>query len=123
LDTVTEILPCFYCGGNTEYIDSSVIYGKSYGMIYICKPCDAYVGVHQGTDNAKGRLANSELRFWKKEAHAYFGPIWQAKLDQGQPKHVVRNKVYDWLSEKMNIDRFLTHIGFFDVGQCKEAIE
>ena len=31
-------------------------------MIYICKPCDAYVGVHKGTDKALGRLANKELR-------------------------------------------------------------
>ncbi|MBL0255764.1 MAG: hypothetical protein IPQ27_12795, partial [Chitinophagaceae bacterium] len=45
-------LVCPYCGNKTEYIDSSFIYGKSYGMIYICKPYDAYVGVHKGTDTA-----------------------------------------------------------------------
>ena len=30
----------------------------------------AYVGVHKGTDKPLGRLANAELRYWKKRAHA-----------------------------------------------------
>ena len=37
-------------------------YGVDYGMIYYCPQCGAYVGVHKGTDRAKGRLANAELR-------------------------------------------------------------
>ena len=40
---------CPYCGNRTEYVDSSVIYGRSYGMIYLCWDCMAYVGVHKGT--------------------------------------------------------------------------
>lgn len=50
---------CDYCGGPTEYVDSSVIYGRSYGMIYLCRPCRAYVGVHRGTNKPLGRLAPS----------------------------------------------------------------
>ena len=47
---------CPYCGNRTEYVDSSVIYGRSYGMIYLCWDCMAYVGVHKGTDRAfRGR--------------------------------------------------------------------
>lgn len=38
---------CPYCGKPTEYVDSSVIYGRSYGMIYLCRDCRAYVGVHK----------------------------------------------------------------------------
>ena len=41
---------CPYCGKPTEFVDSSVIYGRSYGMIYLCRDCRAYVGVHKGTD-------------------------------------------------------------------------
>lgn len=26
---------CDYCGRETEYVDSKVIYGKSYGKIYL----------------------------------------------------------------------------------------
>ena len=35
---------CDYCGRETEYVDSKVIYGKSYGKIYLCRNCMAYVG-------------------------------------------------------------------------------
>ena len=67
---------CDYCGRETEYVDSKVIYGKSYGKIYLCRNCMAYVGVHKGTDKPLGRLANAELRNWKKAAHAVFDPLW-----------------------------------------------
>ena len=72
-------LLCPYCLNLTEYVDSSIIYGKSYGMIYLCKRCDAYVGVHRGTAKSLGRLANKTLRHWKKEAHRYFDNIWMRK--------------------------------------------
>lgn len=121
-------LVCPYCGNNTEYIDSSVIYGKSYGMIYLCSPCDAYVGVHKGTDKALGRLANKELRELKKEAHFYFDQIAKTKLINKIWKEYIpnlgnRNKAYLWLSKQMGIDREYCHIGMFNVEQCRQAIE
>ena len=34
---------CPYCGRVAKYVDSSVIYyGHSYGMAYLCRPCNAY---------------------------------------------------------------------------------
>lgn len=72
---------CPYCGQPTEYVDSAAVYhGISYGMIYLCRKCDAYVGVHRGTDKALGRLANRSLREWKKRAHYYFDPISRTPL-------------------------------------------
>ena len=32
---------CPYCNQESQFVDSSVIYGKSYGMIYLCSDCDA----------------------------------------------------------------------------------
>ena len=114
---------CPYCKSKTEYIDSSYVYGRSYGMIYICKPCDAYVGVHKGTNNALGRLANNELRYWKKEAHAYFDILWKKKIDNGFSKKEARGMAYKWLSEKMGLTPELTHIGMMDIEQCKYVVE
>ena len=60
---------CPYCGKETELIDSAEVYqGVSYGWMYICRPCDAYVGCYKGTTKALGRLANAELRKYKHEA-------------------------------------------------------
>lgn len=108
---------CDYCSRLTEYVDSKVIYGKSYGNIYLCRNCMAYVGVHKGTDKPLGRLANAELRYWKKAAHAVFDPLWQYGCFRHQ-----RNAAYAWLAEQMRLPREKTHIGMFDVDQCKQVI-
>lgn len=107
---------CPYCKCQTEYVDSSIIYGKSYGMIYYCKPCDAYCGVHKGTNKALGRLANEELRHWKKEAHKYFDVIWK----EGHEK---RSKVYQHLANHLKIPIEFTHIGMFSIKTCKEVVD
>jgi len=114
---------CPYCGNGTEYRDSEVVYGRSYGMIYICVPCDAYVGVHKGSNRSLGRLANKELREWKKLAHAAFDPLWKKKMSAGFSKHEARSKGYVWLSNQMELHIDETHIGMMDVDKCKMVIE
>ena len=121
-------LICPYCGNKTEYIDSSFVYAKSYGMIYICKPCDAYVGVHKGTDKAMGRLADKLLRGAKIEAHYYFDQIARTSLINKIWKEYIpnlsnRKKAYLWLSKQMNIPEEDCHIGMFDVGECNRVVE
>jgi hypothetical protein len=118
---------CPYCNQPTEYIDSSYIYKKSYGMIYICKPCNAYVGVHKGTSTALGRLANKELREAKKQAHHYFNKIYQTGiivtiLEKPLPQVKSRTAAYMWLSKEMGVDRKYCHIGMFDIEQCNKVI-
>jgi hypothetical protein len=107
---------CDYCGTPAEFIDSAAIYGKSYGMVYRCPNCGAYVGCHKGTDKPLGRLANKELRTWKMKAHDAFDPIWKS--------HKMRRPAaYKWLSEQMGIPWDKTHIGMFDIEQCKQVIK
>lgn len=119
---------CPYCKGGTEYIDSSYVYGRSYGMIYICKPCDAYVGTHKGSNKALGRLANKELREAKKRAHYYFDQIAKTNLiNKIWPKWIPdisnRNKAYKWLSMQLDIEEDFCHIGMMDVAQCTKVVE
>jgi hypothetical protein len=107
---------CPYCGRQAKFVDSKVIYGRSYGMIYLCKDCDAYVGVHKGTDKPLGRLADKELRYWKMAAHDAFDPLWKSKS-------MKRNQAYKWLAGCMGLRPEETHIGMFDVSQCKKVIK
>lgn len=109
-------LVCPYCKRKSVYTDSSVIYGKSFGMIYWCEPCDAYCGVHKGTNKALGRLANKELRFWKKEAHKYFDILWQDKNKK-------RSSFYHKLSLYLEIQGKYTHIGMFSIATCKKVVD
>ena len=106
---------CPYCGKDTEFMDSSIVYGKSYGMIYICRTCNAYVGVHKGTDQALGRLANKQLRVLKHEAHEYFDKIWRFKL-------MKRTEAYTWLSSVLELPEEYTHIGMFSEKTCRQVI-
>lgn len=121
---------CNYCGDHTDYVDSSEVYSRSYGMIYLCKPCNAWVGVHKNTDKPLGRLANSALRDWKKKAHAAFDPLWKRKLEIRQKergsdykKAYARGSGYKWLGKQMGIDSKDCHIGMFDIEQCKRVVE
>lgn len=108
---------CPYCGNTAEFTDSAEIYhGHGYGMIYLCRPCDAYVGTHKGTDKPLGRLANAELRRWKIAAHGAFDPLWKG----GEFR---RNEAYRWLAGKMGLPKERTHIGMFDVPQCQKVIQ
>lgn len=119
---------CPYCNSKTELIDSSYVYGKSYGLIYICKPCDAYVGVHKGTDKALGRLANKELREAKKKAHYYFDQIANTSLINKIWKKYIpnisnRNKAYKWLALNMKMEEKFCHIGMMNIEQCNEVVK
>ena len=107
---------CPYCGKDSELIDSSEIYGTSYGPMYICRDCDAYVGCYTGTTKALGRLANKELREAKKRAHHYLDQLWK-------PNKSKRYKTYSWLSNQLGIPREITHIGMSDVEQCNKIAE
>lgn len=115
---------CPYCGRKPKYVDSSIVYGKSYGMIYFCGDCDAYVGVHYGNSGKPlGRLANRELRSAKKEAHFYFDHLWKRATKKGRSKSDARSAAYKWLGENLNIPKEHTHIGMFDVDMCKRVVE
>lgn len=112
-------LICPYCDELVDYIDSCEYYsnGRSYGMMYICWPCDATVGVHEGTDNPKGTLAKKELREMRKQVHALFDSLWR-----GDRKNK-RGKAYRWLSEEMGLPIEQTHIGEFREAECRKAIK
>lgn len=116
-----KVVYCPYCGKRAEFVDSAEVYhGRSYGMIYLCRPCDAYVGCHEYGDGdvPKGRLANAELRRWKIAAHNAFDPLWMRG-----PFKRRRNAAYAWLAEQMGLPKEETHIGMFDVAQCKQVIQ
>lgn len=112
-------MKCPYCGKSAKLVSGEVIYPHRHDLyakqFYLCRPCDAYVGCHQGTTNPLGRLANAELRKAKMEAHAAFDPIWKS----GQKK---RGSAYAWLCDQLGIDKKGCHIGMFDVDMCNRVV-
>lgn len=106
---------CQYCHNQAEWVENKEVYGRNYGrsiMIWLCKPCDAYVGCHNNTRKPLGVLANRELREWRKKAHAKFDPLWKnGKMN--------RDKAYGVLRKEFGRD---IHIGESDIETCKHII-
>ncbi len=114
---------CPYCHGKSELIDSANVYnGRSYGLVFACLPCQAWVGVHKGSKIALGRLAQQDLRALKMRGHAIFDPIWRGWIELGDPKDVARNKAYKWLAGLLNIPVEECHFGYFNEERCEKAI-
>ena len=106
---------CRYCNGNVSVKDSSILYKQSYGLIHICDSCGAFVGCHKGTSNPLGTLANAELRELRKQAHEVFDSLWKTK-------RMSRGQAYKWLSKELNKPQELTHIGMFEIEDCRKVI-
>jgi len=110
---------CPYCKSRTRITTETEIYGREYKKraVICCKNfplCDSYVGTHDdGT--TLGRLANKELRMWKKRAHDEFDKLWKTG-------NYDRDEAYENLSDEIGIDLEYTHIGFFNVETCKKVI-
>lgn len=111
---------CPYCNGGTKVVSEEFIYGRSYkNKSMICcvnyPKCDSYCGTHEEDGSSLGRLANKQLRQYKKVAHDSFDRIWKEKV-------LKRNEAYKWLSDEMELPLEFTHIGFFGIESCKKAI-
>jgi hypothetical protein len=120
-----HLVLCHYCTKPAEFYNSSAIVysGKNYGPIYLCK-CQtgwSYVGCHPGTTKPLGRLANRELRTWKKKAHAAFDPVWKEQTEISRTK--ARKLAYTALSDALGLEREDCHIGMFNVDMCKAVCE
>lgn len=110
---------CPYCDGRVRLVDNAEIYrGRSYGdwpYAYLCKPCDAFVGLHPDTDLPLGTMANGELRHARKTAKS----LW---MDVTKAAGLNRTKAYAWLAEQMNIPKAECHFGHFDLKRAKQAL-
>ena len=111
---------CPYCKSPAILTDSKAALGKRYARpLYVCSDypiCDAYVGVHRGTDKPLGRLADPELRALKIEAHRFFDPLWIFGT-------MTRRQAYKWLRETLNKDTAGGHIAELNAAECYQLIE
>lgn len=107
---------CPYCDCEAALVDSSVVYGKSYGWMYLCEPCGAYVGCHRGTTNPLGTPASEQLRHARRSAHTIFDPLWKDGVFKS------RKNAYRWLADELDLTFDKCHIAMFDIEQCRKAV-
>lgn len=99
---------CPYCGSIAILRDASYVYGNKAkdGKLYVCShfpQCNSYVGVHPGTTNAKGKLANKELRQKRIQAHRVFDQIWLNHI-------FTKSEAYRWIADKFCLTAKEAHI-------------
>lgn len=108
---------CPYCGKDAEWVSNEVIYGRRFGrswMVYLCRPCDAYVGCHNNTRKPLGTMAKKSLRIARGIAHAIVDPLWNMNAD------MTRGEVYAALSSVMGHP---VHIGATkSVEECEQIV-
>lgn len=119
------VIRCDYCYAIAELVDDSEVYGRLYrGKVYMCRPCNAWVGTHPGGTKPLGRLANASLRQAKVQAHAAFDALWKNAMQlRGWSKTHARAKAYKWLAHSMGIDPRYCHIGMFNESQCALVVQ
>lgn len=81
-----------------------------YGIRHQCPECDIYCW--DGPTSMPGTPATHEYR---KKAHAAFDPLWKSHKKS-------RGKCYRQLAAFMNLAPKDTHIGMFDILQCRLVI-
>ena len=112
-------MQCPYCKSEAEFITSKEFYGRDYGTnLYLCRPCNAYVGTHGNSKKALGTMANVTLRALRKACHQQFDRLWRGKC-----KRMSRSKAYVWLQQNMDLTSEKAHIGMFDELQCQQLLK
>ncbi len=109
---------CPECGLPAVIMDSSKIYGCSYGPVWACSSwpaCDTYVGCHRGTERPLGTMAGATVRLARRKAHRAFDAIWRTN-------RLTREAAYRRLGDFMGLCVDACHIGRFDVAQCERVL-
>jgi hypothetical protein len=116
---------CPYCHAPAEKVTGDILYAHRNDMgaktFWRCIPCATWVGCHLGTDVPLGRLANAELRTWKRRAHEVFDPLWRVDHSK-KKKAAARSRAYEALAHILGISAAQCHIGEFDVDLCKRTV-
>lgn len=108
---------CPYCGASAVLRDSSEVYHKSFGKVWVCSnypKCNAYVGCHANTNIPLGSLANRKLRYLRLECHRKFDKLWK----NGKMHRIT---AYELLSRIFKIEK--PHIGDFTEEQCQKLLK
>lgn len=112
-------------GPDCPYCDRpSVVVLQRGRVLWICRPCAAWVGVHDSSSlKPLGTLANAELRKLRCQAHEVFDPLWKAKeIKTGCRRSEARRKAYKWLASQLGVKAADCHIGMFSPAQCREVV-
>lgn len=110
---------CQYCGVETEIVTGDYIYPTRPDLFHLnfyrCPQCYAYVGSHKNSKKPLGKVADAKLRTLRLKAHLAFDVLHKTKV-------MTRSSSYQWLANKMGINKKDCHIAQFSTNQCQQVI-
>lgn len=115
---------CPYCWRRADLVDSMAVYKtRSFGPIWICVRCEAWVGCHRNSKDYAplGRLADGTLRRLKMEVHAFLDPWWRDLPGGARAKK--RKTIYALLGAELGLEAEACHVGEMDDALCERAID
>ena len=108
-------LPCTYCGLPAKLVGGDVVYPHRPDLhtkrLWMCQPCNAYVGCHPGTVTPLGTLADAATRQARASAHGALDPLWTSGS-------MTRDHAYRLLSTHTGIP----HIGESNIEECDRVV-
>lgn len=119
---------CNYCGAKAVLVrvgENGYPYVDDHGPVWICEPCQAWVGVRARSRNHAplGRLANAELREAKRRLHDALEPLVQAKMRRdGVNIFAARGKAMKWLIAALGLDVASPNLHSLTLDQCEHAL-
>lgn len=125
MSTDPKPVRCTHCGAPAQlHLSSAAFYaGRDFGPVWVCEPCSALVGCHKGTTNALGKPANKATRDLRKQAHAVFDPLWEAKVRlSGCSRTAARRAAYTWLAGQLGIHPGTCHISWMGSEELERVI-
>jgi len=108
-------MDCPYCNNTAQWVENKAVYGDNIGksyMVWLCQPCDAYVGCHNNSKEPLGIIADKITREWRQKAHKAFDPLWKSG-------NMSRSEAYKKLNACFNQE---IHIGQAGEVTCKRII-
>lgn len=117
---------CPYCHNQASLTTGAEVYPRhpdlAANKIWICRPCEAWVRCHSGTDRPLGQLADGKLRAARQAGHRAFDPLWEHMWRvNGGSKEDARGIAYGWLAEQLGVLPADCHFAGFSYEQCLKA--
>lgn len=109
---------CRYCAGEVIFTTNDYLYGRRYGKhpyLYICKNCEASVGVHPNSATPLGTLADAQLKTLRHDAKTLF---FQYTRFRGMS----RSQAYKYLRTRYDLTSNEAHFGMMEAPILKRII-
>lgn len=124
---------CAHCAQPCRLTDGREVYPHRRDLaalrFWVCDPCDSRVGCHKPgarTDTGEsdgtmplGTAANADLRNARSHVHRLIDPLWRNA--PRKQRRTARRRVYRLLRRIVGTSALETHVGMFNIDQCRTA--